>query len=147
MENRDYAVYTYGKAYDEFDDDALDELEDRILPHFVKDNYYDGFVAYARVCDDTLIYHFDVLTNLLIAAIIGAVIAFIILGTMKAKLKTVRTQRAASNYVRPGSFRLTKDLDIYLYRNITRVRRANESSSSSSRGGSRSSGGGRSGKF
>ena len=146
MEGRDYAIYTYGKAYDEFDGTHLDELEDKMLPHFAINNFYEGFLAYADVCEDTLIYSFDVVGSLVIAVIIGAVISFIILGTMSAKLKTVRPQRAASNYVRHGSFNLTKDLDIYLYRNITRVRRANNSSSSS-RGGSRSSGGGRSGKF
>ena len=145
MEGRDYAIYTYGKAWEEFDGDALDELEDEMLPHFGKNKYYKGFLAYADVCEDTLIYSFDIFTNLLIALVLGAVIAFIVLATMKAKLKTVRPQRAASNYVRHGSFNLTKHFDIYLYRNITRVRRANESSSSS-RGGSRSSGGGRSGK-
>lgn len=150
-ENRDYAIYTYGKAWDKFDSDALDELEEAMLKHLKADNYYRGFISYADVCEDVLIYHFDIVTNLLIAVAIGALIAFLILSSMKAKLKSVHAQRAASNYVRNGSFVLTKDIDIYLYRNITRRRRSNESSSSRggsiSRGGSRSSGGGRSGKY
>ena len=145
-ENRDYAIYTYGKAWEEFDSDALDHLEDEMLSHFRKNDYYKGFLAYANVCEETLIYHFDIALNLLIAVAIGAVISFLILSAMKAKLKTVRPQRAASNYIRSGSFVLTKDYDIYLYRNITRRRRETESSSSS-RGGSRSSGGGRRGKY
>ncbi len=149
--DRDYAIYTYGKALEEFDSDALDELEEEMLQHLKWDNYFRGFMSYADVCEDVLIYHFDIVTNLIIAVVIGAVIAFLILSVMKAKLKSVRPQRAASNYVRNGSFVLTKDLDIYLYRNITRRRRSNESGSSRggsmSRGGSRSSGGGRSGKY
>lgn len=146
MEERDWAVYTYGKAWDKFDDGALDTLEAEMLPFFGENNYFAGFNAYADVVEDTMIYHFDILFNLLVAAVVGFVIAIITVSVMKNQLKSVRPQRAASNYVRQGSFNLTKSYDIFLYRNITRVRRANESSSGS-RGGSRSSGGGRSGKF
>jgi uncharacterized protein len=146
MEERDWAVYTYGKAYDEFDGSALDTLENEMLPYFGENNYFAGFNAYADVVEDTLIYHFNFLFYLSIAAVIGIILAFITVSAMKSQLKSVRTGRTATDYVRSGSFNLTRSLDIYLYRNITRVRRSNESSSPS-RGGSRSSGGGRSGKF
>lgn len=148
MEYRDYAVYTYGKAYDKFDGSALDKLDDAMLPYFGENDFYNGFIAYADTVEDTLVYHFDVLKNLLIAAVVGVIVSFIALSVMKGKLKSVRPKNSASDYVRDGSFKLTRDSDIYLYRNISRTRRANNSSSSSSsHGGSRSSGGGRSGKF
>ena len=146
MEYRDWAVYTYGEAWERFDDSALDNLEETVIPYFTVGNYLGGFVAYADVVEDTMIYRFDLLINGVIAVVIGAVIAFIAVGSMKSQLKSVRPKRTATDYVRSGSFSLTRSLDIYLYRNVTRVRRSNESSSSS-RGGSRSSGGGRSGKF
>ena len=55
--------------------------------------------------------------------IAGIVIAFIVVGIMKAQLKTVRKQRNAANYVVSGSFRLTNQMDIFLYRNVVRRER------------------------
>ena len=142
MSSRDYYIYTYGKAENEFGDSELTDLEDAMLPHFGDDEFYDGFIAYIDACDEAL--SFDVLGSLMIAVVVGAIVSLIIVLSMKSKLKSVRPQRAASNYVRNGSFMLTKDLDLYLYRTVSRTRRANNSSSSSG-GGSR--GGGRGGQF
>jgi len=55
--------------------------------------------------------------------IIGIVAAFITVGIMKAQLKTVRKQRNAANYVVSGSFRLTNQMDTFLYRNVVRRER------------------------
>lgn len=145
MSSRDYYIYTYGEAEDEFGNDELTELEDAMLPHFRKDEFYDGFMSYADACDDAL--SFDILGSLLIAVIIGAVVSLIIVFSMKSKLKSIRPQKGAANYVRNGSFTLTRDADIFLYRNVTRTRRQSSSSSSSGRGGGGSRGGGRGGKF
>lgn len=60
---------------------------------------------------------------ILICVLIGIVIAFVVTGIMKAQLKSVRKQRAASNYVVDGSFRLTNRTDIFLYRNVSRRER------------------------
>ncbi|MBO5040586.1 MAG: TPM domain-containing protein [Clostridia bacterium] len=144
LNTRDYYIYTYGEAEDEFGDSELTELEDAMLPHLRKDEFYKGFMAYADACDSVL--SFDVIWSLLIAAIIGAVISLIIVFSMKSKLKSVRPQKTASNYVRSGSFVLTKDLDLYLYRTIVRTRRADTNSGSRGSGGG-SRGGGRGGKF
>lgn len=55
--------------------------------------------------------------------IIGAVVAFIVTGIMKAQLKSVRKQRTAANYVVSGSFQLTERMDVFLYRNVVRRER------------------------
>lgn len=144
MEYRDYYIYTYGDAEEKFGDSELTDIEDEMLPHFSKNSFYDGFIAFADACDNAL--SFDFWGYLLIAAVIGAVLAFIILHSMRSKLKSVRPQKGAANYVRNGSFTLTRDADIFLYRNVTRTRRQSSSSSSSGRGGG-SRGGGRGGKF
>ncbi len=143
MQYRDYYIYTYGEAEDKFGDSELTDLEDAMLPYFADNEFYDGFVAYADACDAAL--SFDWFGNIVIAAVIGLVTALIIVFSMRSQLKTVRPQKGASSYVRQGSFVLTKDLDLFLYRNITRTRRAESSSGSRSSGGSR--GGGRGGKF
>lgn len=142
--NREYYIYTYGEAEDKLGDSELTDIEDAMLPHLRENDYYEGFVAFADVVKEELA--FDMLTNLIIAVVIGAVAAFIILTGMKNQLKSVRPQRNATNYVRQGSFLLTKDLDLYLYRNVTRTRR--QSNNYSSRGGGGGSrGGGRGGNF
>jgi uncharacterized protein len=140
---RDYYIYTYGEAEDVFDSSALDDLEEATLPHLKKNEFYKGFKAYLNACDKA--FEYDLAGSLLIAVVAGAIVSLIIVFSMKSKLRSVRPQKTASNYVRTGSFMLTKDLDLYLYRTVTRTRRAQNNSSGSSGGGSR--GGGRGGKF
>ncbi|MBQ7780198.1 MAG: TPM domain-containing protein [Clostridia bacterium] len=144
MSSRDCYIYTYGEAERKFGNSELTELEEAMLPYFGEDEFYNGFMAYAGACDSVL--SFDILGSLLIAVLIGAVISLIIVFSMKSKLKSVRPQKTASNYVRSGSFTLTKDLDLYLYRTIVRTRRAETNSGSRGSGGG-SRGGGRGGKF
>lgn len=145
MSLNECGIYTYGDADEEFSDGDINDLEDAMLPHFRKDEFYDGFMAYAEACDDAL--SFDVWGSMLIAVVIGAVVALIIVFSMKSKLKSVRPQKTASNYVREGSFMLTKDLDLYLYRTVTRTRRADNNSGGRSGGGSRSASHRGGGKF
>jgi len=55
--------------------------------------------------------------------IVGIIVAFIVTLIMKSQLKTVRQQKAASNYVVEGSFHLTGKTDVFLHRNVTRRER------------------------
>ena len=64
------------------------------------------------------------------------------MSVLKGQLKSVRMQNAASSYVRPNSMQLTRERDLFLYRNVTRTARPkNNSGSGSSSGSSGSSGG------
>ena len=60
----------------------------------------------------------------------GFVIANIFVGSMKKKLKSVRSQAAASSYVREDSLNITDSRDIYLYATVTRTAKPDDSSSS-----------------
>lgn len=64
--------------------------------------------------------------------IMGLVCALIIVGTMKAQLKTVRPALAAGSYVRKDSIKVKSERDIYLYRNVSRTEIVRESSSGGS---------------
>ncbi|MDR2166369.1 MAG: hypothetical protein LBE35_00785 [Clostridiales bacterium] len=55
---------------------------------------------------------------------IALAIAAVIMLAIRSKLKSVRREHSACNYERPGSFALTKQKDAFLYRNITRIPRA-----------------------
>ena len=58
---------------------------------------------------------------ILIALGVGLLVALIVTLIMKGQLKSVRFQRAASSYIRSGSFHLTQSYDLFLYRNVTRT--------------------------
>ena len=56
-----------------------------------------------------------------ISLVAGIVLSLIVVGTMKSKLKTVRFQAAANNYVKAGSMNLTESRDIFLYNTMTKT--------------------------
>ena len=69
-----------------------------------------------------------------ISLVVGVVLSLMVVGTMKSKLKTVRFQAAANNYVKAGSMNLTERRDIFLYNTMTKTKK--EKNDSSSGGGS-----------
>jgi len=166
MEERDWAITTYGFAITAFTDAGLDRIIEEIIPHLSDGNYYKAFDRFGDLADEYTraarngrAYDVGNLPKkppspllIPISLLIGAIISFLITGFMKSQLKTVRMQKSATSYVRQNSLNLVASRDIYLYNVITR--RARPKKSESSRGGStthRSSSGrshgGKSGKF
>ena len=76
---------------------------------------------------------------LVISVVIGIVIAFLYTNFLKSQLKTVKSKPSASDYVIPGSFTLTGQRDVFLYRNIKKTPKPKNNSGS--RGGSSFGGG------
>ena len=68
--------------------------------------------------------------------IIGIAIAAAIMLVKRSKLKSVRHERTACNYVRSGSFRLISQKDIFLYANTIRTPRT-QNTAPAARGGGR----------
>jgi uncharacterized protein len=156
MEEREWYIYTTGDAYDYLTDAALDDIEDAIVPFLRVDNYFDAFRAYAELCDKYLtmgqegnVYRgsFPWDENIVIALIVGAVVALIVVSVMKSKLKSVRPRREAHEYTRPGSMNVTTSRDLYLYRTVHRRPKPKDSGSSGGRSGGGSRSGGRGGSF
>ncbi len=58
---------------------------------------------------------------IVIGIIIGIIIAVFIMLGHKSKLKSVHMEKAASNYIKQGSFQLTSSREIYLYQRVNRV--------------------------
>ena len=106
--------------------------------------YNDDFI-YLSFDDEVSYTLADRLQRVGIFAVIGLAIGLVVTLLMKRSMKTARAKHLASDYVRPGSFRLTRKMDLYLYRTRTRIRvQSNNSSSGGSRsGGSRGGGGGK----
>jgi hypothetical protein len=75
----------------------------------------------------------DLAISALIGPIAGLLIAILIMVGMRRKMKNVRFQYGAANYEKPNSLRITGRKDVYLYKKVTRTKRASSSSSSNRR--------------
>ena len=146
MDPREYMILSNGFAGVAIDNSLIEYIGENIVPDLSDGNYATAFHIFA----DTCAYHLDGYINgypydagfwLIASLIIGAVVALISVLIMRSKLKSVRWQNQAANYVKPGSMTVTLQEDIYLYRTVTRTKRETESSSGSG-GSARSKGGG-----
>lgn len=146
-----YWMSTYGYGITAFTDAGIDYIGEAIVPYLKEKDYVETFNVFAKQCDEFLTmarkgtpYDVDNMPKepfewgmkLMIALVAGIVIGFIVVSTMKAKLKTVQPAKSAANYIRAGSMHLTRQSDIFLYRNVTRHARPKETSGSGGGGGS-----------
>lgn len=130
-------ISTTGDAIDIFEGDNFDELTGEIIPYFDRGDTGGAFLRFADTCDDIIGSARAFPLGLLIfALLIGAVLSWLIpMSTMKGKLKSVRAQSAASNYVRAGSMNLTQNRDVFLFANITKTPIPRDTSSRGGGGG------------
>ncbi len=143
----------YSTCFSEFIDTCQEILElDSQGEDFIEYHGYDIESGYSD--NDGFYYEedyyqpqsFSISKNILIALVIGFIIAFIIVMTMKGKLKTVRAKSGASDYVVPGSMNVTHSNEVFLYRHVTRTpkQQNNSNGRSGGSGGVRVSSSGRS---
>ena len=165
MEERDWAISTCGYGITAFTDAGCDYIGEQMKDDLSNGNYFDAFNTYASLCDEFITQAREGSPDdvgslpreplsfiwIPISIGIGVTLALIIVGVMKSKLKTVRFQAAASNYVKHGSMQITDRSDLFLYRTMSRTPRPKSNDNSSSGGIHMSSSGtmhgGSSGKF
>lgn len=151
MENRDWYISTCGYGMTAVTDDGIDYISGKFLSYLSDGDYAKAFTAYAELCDEFITQAktgqpyvgnnmpkepFGALKWLLISVVIGLIIALVVTGSMKSKLKTVRKQSSAANYVKNNSMRITDSRDMFLYNTVERTEKPK--SNSSSGGGSSS---------
>lgn len=154
MEDRDWWISTTGLGIRALDDSTIEYIGEWMLDDLSNGWYADAFETFIDECEYYINgeingFPFDFGSTLMMSVVIGLIAAFIATAVMKSKLKSVRRQTAASDYVKANSLQLTQSQEIYLYRNVVAVKRASESSGSSSthRSSSGRSHGGGGGKF
>lgn len=179
MKEREWHISTCGSAISNITDYGLEYIENCMISDLSGGYYFDSFSSFAAACDTLLDYKTEqgkpydygysnnrveksdpkeaIFGNLLMSAVFGVIVALISVTYMKSQLSSVHMQSGASSYVRPGTFRLTRSNNIFLYKKVSKTRRVQETSSSGSSGRSggstihhSSSGrsfGGRGGKF
>ena len=146
MDVREYRILSNGYAGVAIDASDIGYIGDAIVSDLSDGYYADAFHTFADECDYYLNgyingYPYDPGFWAIASLIVGALVALIAVLIMKSKLKSVRWQNQARNYIKPGSMKVTLQEDIYLYRTVTRTKREKESSSGSG-GTARSKGGG-----
>jgi len=166
---RNFAVVTTGYGQYAFTNDGMIFLEDLFLPDLRNDRFFEAFTAYANAVDDFVTRaragdRFDTrnipltpeqrsearIWAVVISVGLAAIIAGAVVASWTRQLKSVKSRDFACDYVRKGSFALTMQRDIFLYRNIRRIPRQ-QNNGGGGRGGFSSSSGrsfsGRSGRF
>lgn len=145
MDNRKSTISTAGEAIDLFDDSVQDTMQDELAPMLTDGRYYEAACRFAELCDEYS--SFSVGTSLIIAVVIGFVVAFIATAVMKGQLKSVRAKAAAADYVKPGSLQVTEARDLFLYRHVDRREKPKSNGSSTHTSSSGRSHGGSSRSF
>jgi uncharacterized protein len=159
----DFAGYLSGNDYYHAFETYLDCLPEYFDAYYSGnpiDGYsgnYSGPGSYTPGdADDTVYYEDDSfgIFEILFSLVVGCVVAGIAVLIMSAQMNTKLPQNSARNYLNQSSYQLHSHSDMFLYSNVTKVRRESSSSSGSGGGGSSthrsssgSSHGGGGGKF
>ena len=154
---------TQGWAITAFTDYGMQEIDDRISGLLSDGKYYKAFRKFGDLAEEYIVEaqkgtpfdvdhkyrkRMEIGMKLLISLLAGLAVAGCVVGGMFAQLKSVRVKHTAQEYVRSGSFHVTRQRDIFLYRTVSRIKIEKEQNSSGGGGsithttsGGRSSGG------
>lgn len=169
FENRDWYIATRGYAIQAFTDAGIQYIGNQIKDDLGDKEYYAAAEYFGQLCDEfiTNAKNGNVYDEpmgaiddgdtgsimppplwILISIGVGIVVALIVVGSMKRKLKTVNMQAAANNYLKDGSLNITESNDVFLYSNVTRTPKPKDNDNDGGSGGTHeSSSGSVSGKF
>ena len=146
MDSREYRILSNGYVGVAIDPNDIDAIGDAIVDDLSYGDYGAAFDKFADRCAYYLDgyrngFPFNAGKNLVVALIIGVVAGVIVAFILKKQLKTVRQQKQANVYIKPGSMQITASRDLFLYREVSRTQK--QSSNSSGSGSSRNVGGGK----
>ena len=146
MDSREYRILSNGYAGEAIGIDQIDAISEAIVSDLSDGDYADAFITFADNCAYYLDgylngYPFNAGKNLVVALIIGVVAGVIVAFILKKQLKSVRQQKQANVYIKSGSMQITASRDLFLYREVSKTKKASTNSSGS--GSSRNVGGGK----
>ncbi len=168
FENNDWYIATKGYAIKAFTDTGIQYIGEKIKPDLADGYYYDVVDTYVAICDQFITdakngNPYGGTTNtdtaeedksllpppmwILISIGVGVIVALIVVGSMRKKLKTVTMQSEANSYLRNGSLNITESNDIFLYSNVTKSPKSKNDNSNTHESSSGNTYGGGGGKF
>jgi uncharacterized protein len=149
-ESRDWWISTCGEAIYVLTDYGIESIFSDFAGYLSVNDYYHAFETYL----DCLPEYFDayysgdpidiagnyeddstVLLGIISSVFVGCVVSGIAVLIMSGRMNTKLPQNSAGNYLNRSSYQLHAHSDMFLYSNVTKVRRESSSSSSSSGGG------------
>ncbi len=122
---RKYFMLNTGVSEQIFNDSALYAVEDEVVPRLRVNDYNGAASAFVdQVRSRLLLLTPGGRANAALPFLggLGLAVSAITTLIMKAQMRTVRRKSNASQYVRRGSFQLSRSQDIYLYTTTTRTR-------------------------
>ncbi len=167
-----YCGTVYDTFGDEAYNSDYGYVNSAVLPYLASENYCEAFRTYLMLTESYLSgnsydgdidynysddYYTDgyyeeefyyeskpmspVIKEIIVIAV-AAVVAFVVTAIMKSKMNTAVIKNEASDYVKAGSMNVTRRLDVFTHRHVTRTAKPKNNSSSGSRSGGGFSGGG-----
>ncbi|MBR2315621.1 MAG: TPM domain-containing protein, partial [Clostridia bacterium] len=126
---RNVYLATHGSAIEYITDFEIDVIFEMVIPDLENGEYAAAFETLtseleSAIDPSTPVYYIP------LSIVIGFAIAFIIMKIQASKLKTVRKQVNAASYV--ANVQLTYQYDNFMYSDVSRVKRSNDSSSGGS---------------
>ena len=149
MGMREAWMSTSGYCITAFTDAGIDFISEEVKLDMSGGFYEYAFLDFADWCDKFITQAktdlpydignmpevpFEVFASLIIAVVVGVIIATVSIIVMRCQLISVKRQVSATNYKKSGSLNIVNSNEYFLYRNVNRIRRQTQSSSS---GGSR----------
>lgn len=126
---RNITLTTHGTAIDYITDLERDVMFEMMIPKLTNGEYAAAFETFISEADSSIDPSVPVFF-IPLSVVIGFALAFLIVKIQASKLKTVRQQVNAADYV--GNVQLTYQSDNFIYRNVSKVKRVSESSGGSS---------------
>ncbi len=127
LDTREYYTSTAGKGISYLSDWEIDQMNEAAVSYLASGDYYKAYSAYLAEAEAMLSTDSGsaalsreengqrlvlVSGSILLSFLVGLSAVLI----MRGKMKTAREAGAADRYVVPGSFKLTQQQDIFLYR-------------------------------
>ena len=148
--DRKWHISTCGYGITAFTDAGIQYLGEQMTPDMADGDYAAAFRTFVQWSDAYIDAArsgrpYDVknlpreplsLMYLFLALGIGLVLAWVIVGVMKSRLRSVAFQENAASYVREGSMNLTNQRELFLYRDVHRTEHVEAKDSDSSGGSS-----------
>ena len=148
--DRKWHISTCGYGITAFTDAGIQYLGEQMTPDMADGDYAAAFRTFVQWSDAYIDAArsgrpYDVKNlpreplspmYLFLALGIGLVLAWVVVGVMKSRLRSVAFQENAASYVREGSMNLTNQRELFLYRDVHRTEHVEEKDSDSSGGSS-----------
>ena len=120
MSERKWCISTHGEAIQIFTDAGQEYMTDNFGSYLSDGEYY-----VENLPEETIPFYMIFLISL----VVGFVIALIVTGVMRSRMKTVHMKPDAADYMKDGSLHINRSRDIFLYHQVTRTAKPKEESS------------------